>query len=661
MRLLHLNSIKIENWRKTFIYGISVWAFLLLEITEGLSAFRGLNTRGVAIAWGLLAFVLLFAVVRKNNVRNVSQVQVAQTSLRRPLRINAPWELSFIFLVLAVTAVLSWISPPNTFDSMTYHMSRVMHWVQNQSVSFYPTTILRQLLPAPWAEYAILHLQLLSGGDRYANFVQWFSLLISLVGVSAIAAELGAKTQGQWWAAVLCASIPMGVMQATSTQTDYAVAMWLVCFAYGCVLFIKTSTLSSAVVVGLALGLACLTKPTAYIFATPFLVWLALDSLIKKPAKTWIQLLVIPVAFVLINVGHFYRSYELTGSPLGQAIEQGEYSYDSQLRTVPAVLSSVMKNIGLHLETGTRLDHWVDRSIFHVHRVIGLAVNDSRTTWPGFDFKVQGLSHHEDYAGNLSHTVLILTTALAYFLFMKRAQLSTIYLAALICSFLLFCGYLRWQPWHSRLQLPLFVLWTPFLALVLEKAQQVSIRDVIYVQFPALNKRSPYFFKISEWVSQVRLGTLLVSITALASLPFLFDSVTKPLFGSRSVFVTPRTEQYFAANPSLISSYTEVGRYLNDGHCERVGLYGFGNDFEYPLWVLINEGREANPIRIEHIEVGNITKDLHQASMMGQSIALCAFIVPPWVSANPMKIGGVNFYITLSTKALKVYEPQRPN
>jgi len=661
MRLLHLHSIKLENWRKNFIYGVSVWAFLLLEITEALSAFGGLNTRGVAIAWGVLAFVVLFAVVRKNNVRNVSQVQVAQTSLRRPLRINAPWELSFIFLVLAVTAVLSWISPPNTFDSMTYHMSRVMHWVQNQSVSFYPTTILRQLLPAPWAEYAILHLQLLSGGDRYANFVQWFSLLISLVGVSAIAAELGAKTQGQWWAAVLCASIPMGVMQATSTQTDYAVAMWLVCFAYGCVLFIKTSTLSSAVVVGLALGLACLTKPTAYIFATPFLVWLALDSLIKKPAKTWIQLLVIPVAFVLINVGHFYRSYELTGSPLGQAIEQGEYSYDSQLRTVPAVLSSVMKNIGLHLETGTRLDHWVDRSIFHVHRVIGLAVNDSRTTWPGFDFKVQGLSHHEDYAGNLSHTVLILTTALAYFLFMKRAQLSTIYLAALICSFLLFCGYLRWQPWHSRLQLPLFVLWTPFLALVLEKAQQVSIRDVIYVQFPALNKRSPYFFKISEWVSQVRLGTLLVSITALASLPFLFDSVTKPLFGSRSVFVTPRTEQYFAANPSLMSSYTEVGRYLNDGHCERVGLYGFGNDFEYPLWVLINEGREANPIRIEHIEVGNITKDLHQASMMGQSIALCAFIVPPWVSANPMKIGGVNFYITLSTKALKVYEPQRPN
>ena len=661
MRLLYFKPIRIENWRKTFIYGVSFWAFLLLEITEGLSYFQSLNTRSVAIAWLLTAVVLMLAVRQNNKLKGTTRVEVAQPWFRQLFKANASWELSFIALVLVVTAVLSWIAPPNTFDSMTYHMSRVMHWVQNQSVSFYPTTILRQLLPAPWAEYAILHLQLLSGGDRYANFVQWFSLLISLVGVSAIAAELGAKTQGQWWAAVLCASIPMGIMQATSTQTDYAVAMWLVCFAYGCVLFIKTSTLSSALVAGLALGLACLTKPTAYIFAAPFLVWLALDSLVKKPAKTWIQLMVIPVVFMLINVGHFYRSYELTGSPLGQAIEQGEYSYDSQLRTVPAVLSSVMKNIGLHLETGTRLDHWVDRSIFHAHRAIGLAVNDSRTTWPGFDFKVQGLSKHEDYAGNLMHVVLIVTTALAYFLFMKRAQLSIIYLVTLVCSFLLFCGYLRWQPWHSRLQLPLFVLWTPFLALILEKAQQVSIRDVIYVQFPALNKRFPRFFTLSEWVSRVRLGALLIFMTAIASMPFLFDSVTKPLFGSRSVFVTPRTEQYFAANPSLINSYLEVGRYLNDGHCQRVGLFGFGNDFEYPLWVLINEGREAKPIRIEHIEVGNITKNLQQKPSNAKPIALCAFVVPPWASANPMQIGGVNFYITLSTRALKVYEPQRPN
>jgi hypothetical protein len=661
MRLLYLESKKVENWRKALIYSVSFFAFLLLSVTEILSHFESLNTRGVQIAWGVIATIFLAIVLQKKIVKSLVWVEVSQLSIRRAAKANGSWELGFIALVLVVTAVLSWVSPANTFDSMTYHMSRVMHWIQNQSISFYPTTILRQLLSAPWAEYAILHLQLLSGGDRYANFVQWMSLLVSLVGVSAIAAELGAKAQGQLWAAVICASIPMGIMQATSTQTDYVEAMWLVCFAYACVVFIKISTLSSAVVAGLALGLACLTKPTAYIFCLPLLVWLGADSLFKKPAKTWFRLFVIPVAFVLINAGHFYRSYELTGSPLGQATERGEYSYDSELRTVPAVLSSVMKNIGLHLETGTRLDHMVDRAIFHAHKVIGLAVNDSRTTWPGFDFKVQGLSHHEDYAGNLFHVILMLTTAFAYFLFMQRAQLSTIYLVTLSCSFLLFCGYLRWQPWHSRLQLPLFVLWTPFLALVLEKAQQLRIRDFIYVQFPALNKRSSYFLTISEWVSSVRLGGLLVLLTALASLPFLYDSVTKPLFGFRSVFMTPRTEQYFAANPALMSSYIEVGRHLNDGHCLRIGLLAFSNDFEYPLWVMINKGRETNPIRIEHIEVGNIAKNLHMSRINQSQTALCAFIVPAWSSTNPLNIGGVDFYTTLTTKALKVYEPKQPN
>ncbi len=75
---------------------------------------------------------------------------------------------------------------------MSYHLARVAHWGQNHTVAFYPTHIVRQLYQPPWAEYAMLHLYILAGGDRLANLVQWVAMAVSLVGVSVIARQLGA-------------------------------------------------------------------------------------------------------------------------------------------------------------------------------------------------------------------------------------------------------------------------------------------------------------------------------------------------------------------------------------------------------------------------------------------------------------------------------------
>ena len=54
--------------------------------------------------------------------------------------------LSLLLGIVALTA------PPNTWDSMTYHMPRVEHWIENRNVEPYPTHILRQLSLGPGAE-----------------------------------------------------------------------------------------------------------------------------------------------------------------------------------------------------------------------------------------------------------------------------------------------------------------------------------------------------------------------------------------------------------------------------------------------------------------------------------------------------------------------------
>jgi len=80
------------------------------------------------------------------------------------------------FVVLASLAlVVALAAPPNTWDAINYHLEPVLQWAQNGDVAFYPANVQRQLFLSPWAEYAILHFQVLSGTDRSANLVQWFA------------------------------------------------------------------------------------------------------------------------------------------------------------------------------------------------------------------------------------------------------------------------------------------------------------------------------------------------------------------------------------------------------------------------------------------------------------------------------------------------------
>src|SRR5437764_14297858 len=107
---------------------------------------------------------------------------------------------------------------------MMYHLARVSHWQQDASLAPYPTHILRQLYLQPGAEFVLLQLQILSGGDRLAGLVQWASMVGVLVGTSLLARDLGAHRPGALAASIVAASLPIGILEATSTQNDYVVA-----------------------------------------------------------------------------------------------------------------------------------------------------------------------------------------------------------------------------------------------------------------------------------------------------------------------------------------------------------------------------------------------------------------------------------------------------
>jgi hypothetical protein len=569
--------------RPALLGALLVWGLVLTAVTEGLGLFSRLTFSWLLGFWA--AFVALLAgllVVRRHR------------EAPRPSATPMPrLTLVLLALLLGAIGVTAVVAPPNTGDSLYYHMSRVAHWVQNRSVAHYPTHVLAQLHQNPGAEFILLHLQVLSGGDRLANLVQWSFLCFNLVGVSLLAARLGASPTLQLWAAVFAATVPMGILQASSTKNEHVHTFWLLCFLYGLLRLREEVTWRATLATGAGLGLALLTKMTAYFYAFPFVLWFAVDLFRSREAfrRRLVPALVISVLALAPSTGHYVRNLQLYGTPTGPGGEvnvyrEGDaYSYANEVFTPAALVSNVLRNAALHLGTpvGRFNVHFTERLVLLAHRLLGFDVNDPRTTWvtTSFNAGLAGVFRNENYAGNPLH--FLLGVAMALMLLRHRREVPGElwgYTAALAGGFLLFCLALKWQPWNSRLHLPLFLLSAPAVAVGLA----TRLRP--------------------QWTHA------LACVLLLASFVWALGNETRPLVGRSSIFTRSRLEQYFSDTQAR-EDYTGAARHLLERGHTRVGLV-FGGDAnsqrEYPLWALLAES--PAPPRLENVDVRNVSQRL---------------------------------------------------
>ena len=95
----------------------------------------------------------------------------------------------FVWLIALTLAI---VSPPNNWDSMTYHLPRVMQWIQNGSVEHFATGNARQLVQPPLSSYAALQSIITTRQDYLVNLIQWISGVWCLVVIACIAKRMKA-------------------------------------------------------------------------------------------------------------------------------------------------------------------------------------------------------------------------------------------------------------------------------------------------------------------------------------------------------------------------------------------------------------------------------------------------------------------------------------
>lgn len=607
--------------RREIALGLAVaLAAVAVLLTETLSLFASLTRPALLASWVLIAVAALVVAFR---LRPRVRPEHPGAPRRRVDAVEGGL-LAAVGGVLAVVAMTAIVGAPNNFDSMTYHLSRIAHWHHQESVDFYATAITRQIYQLPGAEYLMVQLYVLFDGDRWVNMVQWSALAGSALGVSCIAARLGAERKGQLVAALACVTLPMAVLQGSSTQNDLLTALWVVCTVVFGARLTESWRLSRVLLTGACLGLAVLTKATAALFLAPFTPAIVLAAWRRGDRRCWAALVAVPAIAVCFVAPHLLRSQELSGHPLGPMREAGgKYDYLVEAAGLRTALSGVSRNLALQAAGPSRaLNDRLEGLVRSTHRALGIDPDDPRTTWHGRSFAVAAATRDEDAAGAPVH-LLVLAAALAGLAFSSpRRRRLLIYAAAPVAGFVLFSTLLKWNPWHTRLHLPLWILATPLFGAALPGHGRRLTSIVLSVALP------------------------------LASAGALLRQPRRPLLPPGSILQTSRAEQYFAGQPRLQSDYLEaLDALVRELRCAEVGLVLGPDDYEYPLWALA--GRiDGRPMRFAHVGVTNPSVRLEDPAWRP-----CAVLQSSWREEEPLSVGGVPFAVTRRWDHLRLLEP----
>ncbi|MFN0066620.1 MAG: hypothetical protein ACKVYV_03190 [Limisphaerales bacterium] len=616
------------GWPLAVALGSVAWGGAATVITEVLSAVRQLNLGGVLAAWLVLATAVVLA------LRRVRTPAMAATTKEHrnaaATRLPRFWiaGLAVVGVVHAAVAVQGLLTAPTAWDSLTYHLPRVVHWLQNAAVTHFPTMDTRQVESGPWPAFIQAHLHLVWAGDRLAPLVQWAALGISAAAAAGLAARLGGWGRGEiagpgradlvraaLLAAVLVLTLPAGITQASTPLTDLVVAGWtLVAALLGAELIRRPASRGLALGFGGALGLALLSKGSALLLTAPVAfigVGLSLRGL--PDARRRVRCLAwVAAAGGLLTLPHLVRNTRVFGSPLGSA-------YVRSVTAIPAVSagaawSGVVRNLALHTASGfAPLTTALNASLAGAHRWSNRDLNDPATTSPGSQFAfITGFPVNDTQTGCFAHFLLAgLAAATLSFRRMPGRHVLAVPLIGGATAFLLVCLLLRWSPWHVRFHLPSLMLACPVIA---------------WVAVAAWPRWTP--------------SAILAGMALLAAWCVL-KNTSMPLLPSAELFFQPRSQQMLRSVRNLHPPTAEVAEAIVASGVARVGIrprhdfFALLDEAEYPLWTALRERGFAG--RIFHFDVTNRTAALNSASAdVEVSVAFGAGPVTPGFASLPV-------------------------
>lgn len=449
-------------------------------------------------------------------------------------RVRWWWWWTLVPLVVLVGASMIRYAP-NSGDSMTYHLARVAHWIQNGSIGPYPSLSVRQTVMMPGAEYVITALMAVAGSDHLAALPQFGAWIVVTAAAPTLARLCGAPSRWSWLAAPVVMAAPMTILQASSTQNDLVASAVTVAVVAASLPFLHRRRCSRAGAI-LLLGAACaaagLTKGSAVIAAAPFAI-VAVISLVRvglPKGRSAIALVAAVMLVVVLVLPESARRDVLSRTQLVVDVYGASDSWVDRL-------ANVGRGAAHHLATPFALGEAANSPAMGMRR-------------PNMPSRA-----HEDFAGNPLQFALAMAMLVTLLVRWRRVPLRARLLTACwLAGWVVFHVIVKDNEYLSRLHVPWFAT-MPVLAGAL--AGIGSGRGK------------------SGWAIPLAAALLIANGAWMAA----YNEIRPPLV----VDVGPRENHYFMNGSLAMAQQRDAVRLAREAGCGRLALFMGESGFDYPI------------------------------------------------------------------------------
>lgn len=533
--------------RSLLAAAISLFLFIAVS-TEMLGGLNLVNSLSITTSWLVLDIALAAIWIRLQNLHGVSFASVAGEWLSHVRSFCGKLgyaTVSMITTLLCITLVVAIVATPNNLDSLSYHLSRLGYWIQQGNVAHYASHIERAISFSPFSEYVHLHTFLLSGSERYCQLLQWLCLAGILITVSLLVERFSSDRLVLRVALCFAATLPIVVLESMTTQNDLVAAFFILGTAFYLFDYLYSKLPSNLYLIALCCGLGMMTKGTFAFYVLPFGIYFFFRTIGQPAFRKPLTGLVCGAALVtlMLNAPFWYRTYRVFDSPIGTISNGNKNNFNGPADYV----SSVSKHVFLHLgfvSPGNRYNDFLEDALENLHDGMGISLDAPGT---GMAFKMNKLNFNEDFAHNFSGIWLVLFSIPLLFL-ARLSKTARWYCALTFCSFLVFCFFISYQIYGSRLHIPFFLLMSPVIGLVYGSV------------LPAFAAKA---LTVLLWVSALPFA-LLSSAHPLLSTQWFFEKVFPPVNAALNLNIHIDSSNLNLKQPSILSA--TPGRILWGDH-----------------------------------------------------------------------------------------------